>query len=55
MNVDNIVSELKKLTTDEPTRQRIFNDYSNLQQLLSESGNASEKAAKLIVDFVNVF
>jgi lipid-A-disaccharide synthase len=54
MNAKNIVIELKKLTTDEPTRQKLFRDYRDLQSLLSESGNASRKAATLIVDFVGV-
>jgi lipid-A-disaccharide synthase len=52
MNAENIVAGLRKLLTDEGTRRRIRNDYSELHDLLSQGGNASEKAAGLIVDFV---
>jgi hypothetical protein len=45
--------ELKKLVSDEPTRSRLNKDYNELRVLLSQDGNASEKAARLIVDFVN--
>ncbi len=51
MNVENIVTELKKLLWDEATRNTIQKDYSNLRKLLSQDGTASEKAAGLIVDF----
>jgi lipid-A-disaccharide synthase len=51
MNVANIISELKKLLTDVKTRDRIHKDYSDLRSLLSQDGNASRKAAELIVDF----
>ncbi|HEY4965441.1 MAG TPA: lipid-A-disaccharide synthase, partial [Puia sp.] len=53
MNARNIVAELKKLLSDEETRNRIKNDYTELHDLLSQGGNASEKAAASIVDFVN--
>jgi lipid-A-disaccharide synthase len=52
MNVKNIVSELKKLISDQPTRARIHKDYTELRELLSQGGNASEKAAEQIVNFV---
>jgi lipid-A-disaccharide synthase len=51
MNAANIVSELKNLLGDAKTRDRIQKDYSDLRSLLSQDGNASEKAAHLIVDF----
>ena len=51
MNVENIIAELKKLISDEKTRDRIHKDYTDLRTLLSQDGNASEKAAQLIVDF----
>ena len=51
MNAENIVTELKNLLTDEKTRNRIHKDYSDLRALLSQDGNASEKAAELIVDY----
>jgi lipid-A-disaccharide synthase len=55
MNVQNIVTELKKLISDEETRNRIHQDYSELRELLSQGGNASEKAAELIVEYVKNF
>ncbi len=51
MNVENIVAELKKLLWDEAIRNHIQKDYSELRNLLSQDGTASEKAAGLIVDF----
>ncbi|HTB26099.1 MAG TPA: lipid-A-disaccharide synthase [Puia sp.] len=51
MNVANIISELKNLLTDAKTRDRIHKDYSDLRALLSQDGNASAKAAQLIVEF----
>jgi lipid-A-disaccharide synthase len=52
MNVQNIIAELRKLIYDNEIRHRIHQDYSELRNLLSEGGNASEKAARLIVEFV---
>jgi lipid-A-disaccharide synthase len=52
MNVKNIVSELKRLISDKETRDHIHEDYHELRKLLSQGGNASEKAAESIVDFV---
>jgi lipid-A-disaccharide synthase len=51
MNVENIIAELKRLISDEKTRDKIHKDYSDLRALLSQDGNASEKAAQLIVEF----
>jgi len=51
MNVENIVKELKKLVSDETTRHQLNTDYQALRALLSQGGNASEKAAELIVNF----
>src|SRR5450631_1734107 len=53
MNVKNIVSELKKLISDEPALHQLSTDYQALRALLSQGGNASEKAAGLIVNFVH--
>ena len=47
LNVENIVTELKKLVSDETTSNRIKSDYADLRALLSQGGNASEKAAEL--------
>jgi lipid-A-disaccharide synthase len=52
MNVQNIVAELRKLIFDHETRNRLQRDYSDLRNLLSQGGNASEKAASRIVEFV---
>jgi lipid-A-disaccharide synthase len=51
MNAENIVTELKKLISDESYRSRINKDYADLRALLSQGGNASEKAAEFIVDY----
>jgi len=52
MNVKNIATELRKLISDDETRNRIHKEYAELRKLLSQGGNASEKASGLIVDFV---
>jgi lipid-A-disaccharide synthase len=52
MNVQNIVAELRKLIFDHETRNSIQRDYSELHNILSQGGNASEKAASRIVEFV---
>ncbi len=52
MNVKSVVAELRKLISDESTRSRIQKDYADLRNLLSQGGNASEKAAKSIVTYV---
>ena len=51
MNAGNIVQELRKLLTDQSTRSRIHQDFAELHDILSQGGNASEKAAGLIVEF----
>jgi lipid-A-disaccharide synthase len=52
MNAVNIIAELKKLLYDQPTFTRIRKDYDDLRELLSQGGNASEKAASLIVNYL---
>ena len=52
MNVKNIVTELRRLVSDEDTRKHLLGDYDALRTLLSQGGNASEKAAESIVKFV---
>jgi len=52
MNTENIVQELRKLLSDEKARARLQQDYQDLHELLSQGGNASEKAADLIVNFM---
>jgi lipid-A-disaccharide synthase len=51
MNAKNIIAELKNLLSDEPIIKRIKKDYAALHSILSEGGNASEKAAELIVEY----
>jgi lipid-A-disaccharide synthase len=52
MNVENIVTELRKLIYDKEVRNQIHQEYTGLRNLLSQGGNASEKAADSIVAFV---
>jgi lipid-A-disaccharide synthase len=52
MNVENIIIELKSLLWDEANRNRIRQDYTELHNLLSQGGNASEKAADSIISFI---
>ncbi len=52
MNSGNIILELRKLLSDHATRSRIHQDFTELHEILSQGGNASEKAAALIVDYV---
>lgn len=52
MNAENVRTELSKILKDQPTINRMKNDYATLKKLLSEGGHASEKAAKSIVGFL---
>ncbi len=52
MTTENIVAELKKLISDESVKSRLKKDYQELRTLLSLGGNASEQAARSIVQFV---
>jgi lipid-A-disaccharide synthase len=49
---ENITKELKALLQDPQRRQELASDYKALKELLSQGGNASEKAARSIVDFL---
>ena len=49
---EKITSELKKILFDSSTKEKMKKDYTELKQLLSEGGNASENAAKSIYNFV---
>jgi lipid-A-disaccharide synthase len=53
MTPENISSELKKLLFDPATIHRIRQDYADLKELLSQGGNAAEKAAGSIVGFLS--
>lgn len=48
----NITKELEALLHDPQRKQELANDYKALKELLSQGGNASEKAAGSIVDFL---
>src|SRR5450432_279096 len=52
MTKDHIVTELRKLISEDAARHQIMNDYKELRTLLSQGGNASEKAAQWIADFL---
>jgi putative endonuclease len=46
--------ELHELLTNESLIRRIKKDYADLKQVLSQSGNASEKAARSIIQFLSI-
>ena len=52
LTVENITSELRKITGDPENILRIQNDYRELKQLLEKKGNASVKAASSILEFI---
>jgi lipid-A-disaccharide synthase len=52
LSVPNIVAELKKLTTDNKVLSQMNEDYDQLRKLLAEGGNASQKAARSISNFL---
>ena len=47
----NITAELNKILTDDTRREQLKEDYTRLKNLLSEGGNASANAAKIIYKF----
>lgn len=53
LNPENCTRELKKMLEDGPERSRVLEDYKALTTLLSEGGNASEKAARSIVTYLS--
>lgn len=52
MTTANLIKELSKLLNDPAKREQLQNDYAALKTLLSKGGNASAKAAKSIVTFL---
>ncbi|MGC4037164.1 MAG: lipid-A-disaccharide synthase [Chitinophagaceae bacterium] len=48
----NLTKELNELLNDQSRQAQLKSDYAELKQKLSEGGNASEKAAKSIVEFL---
>ncbi len=53
LNDANLNKELEKILHEPAVIEKIKNDYSELHQLLSRGGNASEKAAKIVVDMAS--
>ena len=51
LSVENIKHELHELLTNETRQHQIKNDYRDLKNLLSQGGNASANAAKIIYEF----
>jgi lipid-A-disaccharide synthase len=49
---ENITKELNHILFDTLQRERIKFDYQQLKKLLSENGNASANAAKIIYEFM---
>jgi lipid-A-disaccharide synthase len=49
MNADNVQAELEKILNDTVTYNQIKKDYAELWNVLSAGGNASEKAAEIVV------
>jgi lipid-A-disaccharide synthase len=53
LTVDNLKRELHDLLENPQRIEQVKKDYSELKRLLSEGGNASEKAARSIVQFLS--
>lgn len=51
MNAKNCISELQQLLENTERQQQLQHDYTALKNLLSQGGNASYNAAKIVVDF----
>ncbi len=52
MTVVNVIKELESILYDKEKIARIKENYSSLKNLLQEQENASEKAATIIIDFL---
>ena len=50
--VNAVKKELQELLTNEIRKEELQKDYAALTQILSEGGNASQKAATIITDFL---
>jgi lipid-A-disaccharide synthase len=49
----NLKHELQELLKNEKRINELKRDYAELKRILSEGGNASENAAKVIIDFLS--
>ncbi|MGZ5219209.1 MAG: lipid-A-disaccharide synthase [Chitinophagaceae bacterium] len=52
MTAENLRQELQELLTNETRKAALQKDYTKLKQILGEGGNASSKAAQLIIHFL---
>ncbi|HEY1114117.1 MAG TPA: lipid-A-disaccharide synthase [Chitinophagaceae bacterium] len=52
LTVENVVRELRAIMEEGPRRQGMLHDYEALRHLLQQGGNASAKAARSIVRFL---
>ncbi len=52
LTVKNVIRELDLLLNNTEKKQQLKNDYQELKNLLQQGGNASEKAATIIVRFL---
>ena len=52
MTVVNVIKELESILYDKEKIARINENYTSLRNLLQEQGNASEKAAAIIINFL---
>ncbi len=52
LTVKNVVKELDMILNNTEKKQKLKNDYRELKCLLQQGGNASEKAARIIFDFI---
>ncbi|MDB5197711.1 MAG: lipid-A-disaccharide synthase [Flaviaesturariibacter sp.] len=52
--VENVTKELDAILNNERRKLQLQKDYFELKQLLQQGGNASQKAAKIVVDFTAV-
>ena len=53
MNATNLIAELEDLLVNTKRKQQIIEDYTALKNKLTQGGNASEKAAKSIFEFLS--
>jgi lipid-A-disaccharide synthase len=51
LTTDNVIAELGKLLYDQERRQKMFEDYAMLKESLQAHGDASKKAARIVVSF----
>ncbi|HVG17105.1 MAG TPA: hypothetical protein VM935_19185, partial [Chitinophagaceae bacterium] len=51
LTTDNVIAELGKLLYDQERRQQMLDDYATLKESLQAHGDASKKAAGIVVSF----